>query len=258
MPDLPTYSQNKMKGNIGEALAQYVLSRFCLVHKIDGSNDVGNDFICELIKNEYPTNLLFYVQVKYTKRKPYISKTTLEYWKDSPIPVYLFWIKDVPSGHADARQLIAGAQYRRETPGLHGKTKTEKFKHFDEGFFKKDLLIDYTRTQYFKGFTPILRPRDFLKIDDKIDLGFGIHHLYIEDVIPEYTDEVLAGSWVNFFSTAVLLFRQERFVEAKAAILLAKMLCTAKAREKYGSIAAALDRYVERIAGDDLMNSGSS
>lgn len=59
MTKLPTYPKRKMKGNIGEALAQYVLSNFCLVHKIDGSSDVGNNLVCELIKDEHPTNLLF-------------------------------------------------------------------------------------------------------------------------------------------------------------------------------------------------------
>src|SRR5687768_7189459 len=118
---LPRYTDLKRKGNTGEALAQYIFSKFCLVHKIDGSNDIGNDFICELIKNQYPTNLLFYIQIKYTDRAPRIRKETLEYWKGSPIPVYLFWIKDnIPPG-AFSNDALGKSyiSYKRYTPILH-------------------------------------------------------------------------------------------------------------------------------------------
>ena len=156
-----------MKGNIGEALVQYLLSHFCLVHKIDGSSDVGNDFICELIKENYPTNLLFYVQVKFWKSAPTPSPTTIEYWKGSPIPVYLFWIKgDPPSSFLNGDLLNfrnSEKYYKRMTPKLHRpeKHKNEKFKKFSEKEFKRDLIVDYARTQYQRGFLPVIEPRDF-------------------------------------------------------------------------------------------------
>lgn len=198
-----------MKGNIGEALVQYLLSHFCLVHKIDGSNDVGNDFICELIKQQYPTNLLFYVQVKFTKSKPTISKTTLEYWKSSPIPVYLFWIKgDPPPSFTNPPDFnFFVKKYKRMTPFLHrpDKHSKEKFKTFSEQEFKRDLIIDYARTQYIKGFIPIVEPRDFLELDEKIVLGFPQYQILIKDVIPEYSYKILNRSWVQIMVMAILL-----------------------------------------------------
>lgn len=212
-----------MKGNIGEALVQYLLSHFCLVHKIDGGNDVGNDFICELIKEEYPTNLLFYVQVKFYKTEPSPAPATLEYWKGSPIPVYLFWVKgDPPSSFTDRFDFdSSGKFYKRMTPKLQGVSKREKFKPFSEREFKRDLLVDYARVQYAKGFLPIIEPRDFLAIDQKIDLGLPQYWLMVKDVIPDYKDKILQRSWVQPFVTANLL---SRFGGGLKQLLLAEEL----------------------------------
>lgn len=219
MSNLPKYTREKMKGNIGEALAQYLLSHFCLVHKIDGSSDVGNDFVCELIKENYPTNLLFYVQVKFCKSAPTPSPTTIEYWKGSPIPVYLFWVKgDPPSSFLDGDLINfrnSEKYYKRMTPKLHRpeKHKKEKFKKFSEKEFKKDLIVDYARTQYQRGFLPVIEPRDFLTLDEKQVLGFPKYQLLIKDVIPEYKDQILKRSWVQPFVTANLLSRFDQGIE---------------------------------------------
>lgn len=230
MSRLPKYTKQKMKGNIGEALVQYLLSHFCLVHKIDGSNDIGNDFICELIKENYPTNLLFYVQVKFCKTAPTPSPTTLEYWKDSPIPVYLFWIKgDPPTSFLNGDLLDFRNNrkfYKRMTPKLHSpeRNRKESFKEFDEQSFKRDLIIDYARTQYRKGFLPIIEPRDFLALSEKQALGLPEYQLLIRDVIPEYKDIILKRSWIQPFVTASLLSRHESSVESlEIALELVKL-----------------------------------
>ncbi|KKP68449.1 MAG: hypothetical protein UR68_C0016G0009 [Candidatus Roizmanbacteria bacterium GW2011_GWA2_35_19] len=219
MTNLPKYTREKMKGNIGEALVQYMLSHFCLVHKIDGSSDIGNDFICELIKENYPTNLLFYVQVKFCKTAPTPSPTTIEYWKGSPIPVYLFWIKgDPPTSFLNGDLLDFNSNekfYKRMTPKLHlpNKHKGEKFKQFNEQSFKRDLIIDYARTQYQRGFLPIIEPRDFLNLDEKQVLGLPQYQLLVKDVIPEYKDQILKRSWVQPFVTANLISRFDQGLE---------------------------------------------
>lgn len=251
---LPSYSKRKMKGNIGEALAQYVLSKFCLVHKIDGSNDLGNDLICELIKDESPTNLLFYVQVKYTNRKPRIRQETLEYWKGSPIPVYLFWIKDerphTPFSHEDFASLEK--YYKRYTPILHKPRKHsgEKFKRYDELQFKRDLIIDYSRTQFAKGYSPIVEPRDFLNMSDKLDLGFRKYVYYITDVIPEYSNDILSHSWLHLFTSAALLLLKDdirSLKQAKSTISLARTFLKYAEENKIIIFQETLDEYERKI-----------
>lgn len=245
MSNLPKYTKQKMKGNIGEALVQYLLSHFCLVHKIDGSNDIGNDFVCELIKENYPTNLLFYVQVKFCKTAPTPSPATIEYWKSSPIPVYLFWIKgDPPTSFLNGDLLDFSSNekyYKRMTPKLHrpDKHRREKFKRFDEQSFKRDLIIDYARTQYQRGFLPIIEPGDFLALSEKQALRFPQYQLLIKDVIPEYKDEILKRSWVQPFVTANLLSRFNQSHEALIAALelikvAQKLFLMSEDREKSG------------------------
>ena len=251
---LPKYTKNKMKGNIGEAAVQYLLSNFSLVHKIDGSNDVGNDFICELIRDQYPTNLLFYVQVKYTQAPPRVRPETHQYWKGSPIPVYLFWLKDndrsTPRGHFDLERIVRRSKYKRCTPFLHNNKNqgTEDFKDFTKRDFLRDLLIDYSRTQYAKGFTPILKPRDFLPIEDKIDIGLPLHQLHIQDVIPEYSNQIIAGGWANMFSLAVAL-REKGGVEnlklAKEIIKVAQSLISAKDRRDYPALIREAEQFLD-------------
>ena len=149
------YSENKRKGNIGEAFVQAILSSFCLVHKIDGSQDLGNDFICELTKGEFPTNILFYVQVKHWSSSPQTSQMQkqFEYWKGSPIPVFLFWLnakKTIPFdkiNELELKEKIIELKYKRYTPITHGNTepKIRTFKPFTKYEFLRDLMVDYAQ-----------------------------------------------------------------------------------------------------------------
>ncbi|MBU4347169.1 DUF4365 domain-containing protein [Patescibacteria group bacterium] len=236
--NFPVYTESKHKGNIGEAIAQYFLSKFSLVHKIDGSNDLGNDFICELIKDQAPTNLLFYIQVKFTKNKPVTSNSTKEYWKYSPIPVFIIWIKvnDLPLP-SDPEELSNRIKYIRMTPMLHDQLRhgREKYKPYNEIEFKRDLIVDYVRTQYVKGFTPIVEPRDYLTIDDKNLAGIGRYALYIKDVIPEYRGQIMKRAWVQNFVVAELLFREggtENYGKALQSINLSLSLISGEDREE--------------------------
>ena len=269
--NLPKYSEEKRKGNIGEAFIQYLLSNFCLVHKIDGSYDVGNDFICELIKDKYPTNLLFYVQVKHCKDKPGIKPQTRKYWKGSPIPVYVFWVKT-----KEKTPLVAAAEsmqrlnepynkafselkafYLRYTPKLHRprKHRNVDFKPYRERDFKRDLIVDYARTQYFKGFTPLIEPRMFLNMEEKIDLGFREFVLYTARVIPEYSKNILSQGWTNLLAVAALLLKKggkRNLKKAKESILLAKKLLSYANRRKAAIFKDTIEEYQQRI--DDAID----
>ena len=107
------YPISKQIGNKGEAFFESLISNYALVHKIDGSKDVGLDFLCEWIFGEHPTRLLFGVQVKTRKRLKIIKrrdksrlnhleefkiklegikKTTLDYWSGFDFPVFLFLV----------------------------------------------------------------------------------------------------------------------------------------------------------------------
>lgn len=251
MPNLPKYTKNKMKGNIGEALAQYLLSNFCLVHKIDGSSDIGNDFICELIKDEYPTNLLFYVQVKYSRAKPHIKRETLEYWRGSPIPIYLFWVKPITKilNYQDLNK--SKKFYKRYTPIVHGHAKEaiESFYEYKELKFKRHLIIDYARSQYIKGFTPLVEPRDFLNIDEKVLMGLDRYLLFVKDVIPKYSEKILSQSWVNLLVIAVLLKNKggkENLHKARLALDLAEKLLE-KDKERYTKFRSLISKHRQEI-----------
>ncbi len=266
MSTLPKYSEEKRKGNIGEAFVQYLLSKFCLVHKIDGSYDIGNDFICELIKDKYPTNLLFYVQVKHCVDKPSIKPQTRKYWKGSPIPVYVFWVKsNEENSSTEATESIQRADrlynrafselkafYIRYTPKLHRpkKHRNVDFKSYRERDFKRDLIVDYARTQYFKGFTPLIEPRMFLNIEEKIDLRFREFVLYTADVIPEYSRNILSQGWTNLLAVAALLLKKggkRNLKKAKESILLAKKLVSYANRRKVAIFKDTIQEYEQRI-----------
>jgi len=251
MPTFPKYTEQKRKGNIGEAFVQYILSNFCLVHKIDGSYDIGNDFICELIKGNYPTNLLFYVQVKYGKDKPNIEPKTKNYWKSSPIPVYVFWVRPKRNSIPPIKDFSElELSYQRWTPVLHhpGKHKDERFKPFKPMDFYRDLFVDYVRTQYAKGSTRTIRPGDFLEID--WPFGGYRYVFYTKDLIPEYSREILSHTWTNLFTTAILLLRKggkRNLREAKEMITLAKKSLRF-ANKRTGSIfIGTLQTYEKRI-----------
>lgn len=262
MPSKPTYTDKKRKGNIGEAFVQYVLSSFCLVHKVDGSQDIGNDFICELTKGEYPTNILFYVQVKYWKRQPSNKDVgkTMEYWKDSAIPVYLFWVKDkekLPEFNQamlNPKINVPLLKYKRYTPIIH-KNKEPKMKNFIQFTrrqFLRDLMVDYARCLYKKGMTTVIEKGDFTELD-KADVPLGNNCLFVRDVIPnEYRKEIIDNSWTNLLATASSLAvspHKQSLELALEVIQLTKKLfnISVKANIKYPSFIKGIDKYEKEI-----------
>ena len=216
MSELPQYSETKRKGNIGEAFVQCILSSFCLVHKIDSSQDLGNDFICEITKGKYPTNILFYVQVKYWDREPKDSdiKNKLEYWEGSPIPTYLFWIDakntipfEVINNLAPDKK-IDQLKYKRYTPIAHKneEPKMINFQPFSKRVFLRDIMVDYARCLYKRGIATVIKKKDFTEID-KAKVPLGDNCLFVDDVIPnEYKTEFVSNSWTNLLATAKSLF----------------------------------------------------
>lgn len=216
MSDLPQYTETKRKGNIGEAFVQCILSSFCLVHKIDGSQDLGNDFICEITKGKYPANILFYVQVKYWDREPTDSdiKNKLEYWEGSPIPTYLFWIdarNTMPFeiiNNLDPQKIVHQLKYKRYTPIAHKnkETKMKVFQPFSKRVFLRDLMVDYARCLYKRGMATVIKKEDFTEID-KANVPLGDNCLFVDDVIPnEYKIEFIRNSWTNLLATAKSLY----------------------------------------------------
>ena len=81
------YLKSKQTGNSGEALVESSLSHHAIIHRVDGSKDVGLDMICEWVNGEKPTQTMFGIQVKTTeniKLRPKNNKSRLnqleEFW----------------------------------------------------------------------------------------------------------------------------------------------------------------------------------
>lgn len=179
------YLKSKQKGNKGEALVESVLSEHAIVHKIDGSKDVGLDMICEWVNGEKPTQLMFGVQVKALNIKlkfksqksrlnfleEYegsisIKQTTLDYWAGFDFPVFLFLV-DLKTSKI---------YYKRYTSIVHGliehtkelfylATKNNNFQAYIEGDkhtwgFCRDLFFDHLRCQHKKGNLSGVDPKD--------------------------------------------------------------------------------------------------
>jgi len=85
-----------VSGNEGECLAQYLLSRYCLVRPVVGNTDIGVDLYCEALFEGEPF-VHFWVQVKRyrtiaNKRvrqgQAFDFETKhLNYWMKQPVPV---------------------------------------------------------------------------------------------------------------------------------------------------------------------------
>ncbi|MFH1744711.1 MAG: DUF4365 domain-containing protein [bacterium] len=262
MAQTPSYVDRKRKGNIGEIFVQYVLSSFCLVHKIDGGQDLGNDFICELTKGEFPTNILFYAQVKYWKDKPQDVqiKKTIEYWKNSSIPVYLFWVKDndkLPELNANTLKpeiSVPLLQYKRYTPIVHKnkELKMKKFSPFIRRIFLRDLMVDYSRCLYKRGMTTVIEKNDFIELD-KANVPLGDKCLFVGDVIPnEYKNEIIDNSWTNLLATASSLAVSSHKTSLELAsknIQLAREMFnqSSKANIKYSGFKKIIDNLEKKI-----------
>lgn len=258
------YSENKRKGNIGEAFVQGVLSSFCLVHRIDGNQDLGNDFICELTKGEYPTNILFYVQVKYWNKEPKNSdiKNQLEYWKASPIPVYLFWIdgkNQMPFeaiNTLDSKQEINQLKYKRYTPITHGnlEPQIQDFKPFSKFTFLRDIMVDYARCLYKRGMSTVIKKEDFSEIE-KHKIPLGANCLFVCDVIPnEYKSEFIKNSWTNLIATAKSLYADNPYDEKYLKLALDHAELAKKMIDHANQEHKGFNQIIEKIKNDILSN----
>lgn len=182
------YLRSKQIGNKGEAFFESLISEYAIAHKIDGSKDVGLDFLCEWVHGEKPTQLLFGVQIKTRtnqsiklikarnnrnllpvyKSNLTIKKETLNYWKGFNFPVFLFLI--------NIKDKDINCFYKRYTPILHGietenealfykvddKNKFLAFIHTENfcGGFCRDLFFDHLRCQHNKGMLSGIDPLD--------------------------------------------------------------------------------------------------
>ncbi len=153
----------------GEGFFLSLLSKYAILHKVEGSSDMGIDYFCEWI-NQYSsesTNALFAVQLKTTRGKNVILKKvcrerrhsnlmlyeikkkdkqgkskgnfdnsikpkTIEYWCGFEIPVYLFVV--VLNEQKDNMLF-----YKRYTPVLHD-PKEKKHSEFHLASNKNSFL----------------------------------------------------------------------------------------------------------------------
>jgi len=220
------YSVNLQKSNRGEAFLMFLLSKRVLANKISGANDIGLDFLCEWVYNEDPSGLLFAIQVKTVdseivdieaagtdtrlsnlekftiKNKktkssyPRIKNSTLEYWKNFEIPIYLFVVIERGIDEYDC-------YYKRYTPILHQADMREAekdelfrkvynsgntflaYSNLEEqiGGFLRDLFIDYIRCKYYKGHLAYINPR-------KIGLNQFLEDGTFNDLYEEYKAKI--------------------------------------------------------------------
>lgn len=206
------YKKKKQLGNKGESEVEAALSENALVHRIDGSKDIGLDMLCEWVSGEESTQLLFGVQVKTRSnanlkliRKQsslnllkefsvsaniQIEEKTLNYWRGFDFPVFLF--------------LVDGSDwkiyYKRYTPILHGLTDSTNepfyqvtnddcdFLAYVHGYdktggFCRDLFIDHLRCQHNKGLLSGIDPED-------LGLRGWKNDVLYEKVYDQYLDKI--------------------------------------------------------------------
>jgi hypothetical protein len=139
--ELPRVLESFRTGNRGEAYLEFIMSKYCLMHKIAGYKDVGIDFLCEWLVGDSPTRILFGIQVKTSDRSGAglkhlgtnkgldglekfkfttspsweIKQNTINYWFGFEIPLYLFFVVKSDSSF--------DCYYQRLTPILHKKDK---------------------------------------------------------------------------------------------------------------------------------------
>jgi len=226
-----TYIKNKQTGNKGEAFIESLFSDHAIVHKIDGSKDVGLDFLCEWVSGQKPTQLLFGIQVKTTKRinkfveKGKVSRTnfleefstsqipsfnaipenTLAYWRGFNFPVFVFRVL-----LTEDRTL---AFYKRYTTILHGIDKEESLPFYlasagtnliayiqkDRTWgFCRDLFFDHLKCQHYRGMLSGIDPEDLGLsgwIQDALYSGVFDHYKgKIKETYARYE------KWKNFFN----------------------------------------------------------
>jgi len=192
------YAKTKKIGNKGSAYIEYLMTDYCLMHRIDESKDLGNDYLCEWVFEENPCGVLFLSQiktrtaitgsrkikiktinevsplnglkeVKITNARCKIDKDTMDYWRGLEIPAFLFLLVYDENRYR--------CFYKRFTAVLHSKNKQKNEKFYevqDAGQFlafkdvggkrmlgfARDLFIDYIRCNYMKGSLVYKNPRE--------------------------------------------------------------------------------------------------
>lgn len=226
-----TYIKNKQTGNKGEAFIESLFSDYAIVHKIDGSKDVGLDFLCEWVAGEKPTRLLFGIQVKTTKsihefnengktsntnflqefstsQIPSFKKipdTTLTYWRGFNFPVFVFRVL-----LTENKTL---AFYKRYTTVLHGidteeslpfylanmDTKLQAYIYKERTWgFCRDLFFDHLKCQHYRGMLSGVNPDDLGLSGWKQDALYkGVFDHYKERIKKTYAKY---EKWKSFFN----------------------------------------------------------
>lgn len=200
---------------MGEAFVESALSEYAIVHKIDGSKDLGLDMLCEWVKDESPTHMLFGIQVKTMRKlikteiktnganflKGYrkhisIKEKTLNYWKGFDFPIFVFLV-------TVSKDMDKALYYKRYTPILHEKVKPKdepfylalsdtKFQAYVPGTknwprtggFCRDLFFDSLRCQHSKGLLSGVDPKSLgLEGWPKKALYRGVYDQYIDKIL---------------------------------------------------------------------------
>lgn len=138
---LPIIKESFKIGNRGEAFLEFIMSKYCLMHKVVGYKDIGIDYICEWLSGGTPSRILFGIQVKTSESKDIeliykgvksgfnelafynikkfswsIEEKTIEYWSGFEIPLFLFCVIRNSEDQFNC-------YYSRLTPILHRETK---------------------------------------------------------------------------------------------------------------------------------------
>jgi len=195
-PDYKKYADSAVKGIRGEAFYESLVVGHTIPHRIARQNDLGADFLCEWVCGDKPTGLLFLAQVKMTTTDQVTPKRTgqglnllerytltgiekidpetLAYWKGLGFPPFLFVVIENKSTK------LLECYYKRYTPLLDGQsseddqTGSRAFYHVNDGNtfrafadpdqrlwgFARDLIIDYARLSYSRGYIVRLRPSE--------------------------------------------------------------------------------------------------
>jgi hypothetical protein len=192
------YTETARRGIKGEAFFESLIVDHAIPHRIARQNDLGIDFLCEWIYGDRPSGILFLAQVKSTtshvvepefvcrspfnglstytlKNAPKVDERTINYWKGLGLPAFLFIV--IENGSCGASCLEC--YYKRYTPLLdghvssHDKIGTKSFYQVNNGAtflafsepekeiggFARDLIIDYARLSYSKGYIVQLTPK---------------------------------------------------------------------------------------------------
>lgn len=124
----------------------------------------------------------------------------------------------------------------------------EDFRSFNKSGFLENLLEDYMRVQYIRGSTPILSPRDFLVMDDKVQMGLQRYEFNIQNMVPEYATPIVQSGWTNMFSLALALENKNDVNKALKVAQVALELVSAKDRKKYPFIVRQLEELIQRLS----------